>query len=191
MTENEVYEFYSLRVKVAYSEVEARCNELPVELLFEIHSAFDHLKRYHLGEDTEERASEKAYSHLKRGVLDAYKLKLKYHNVDYKELFIGNQDLKLIDSGKFLPDALKMHSRIVKCAKEARIGEGNNDNEVAFEKWYETSVLIDEFEDKYFDSEKIVWAKNQGVFQFRANFVVGIVTGVIASAIFSLIMWLI
>ena len=120
MTENEVYEFYSLRVKAAYSEVEARCNELPVELLFEIHSAFDHLKRYHLGEDTEERASEKAYSHLKRGVLDAYKLKLKYHNIDYKELFVGNYDLKLIDSGKFLPDALRMHSRIIECAKDAR-----------------------------------------------------------------------
>ena len=190
MTENEVYEFYNLRVKTAYSEIEARGNELPVELLFEIHSAFDHLKRFHLGEDTEDRASEKAYSHLKRGVLDAYKLKLKYHNMDYKELFVGNQDLKLIDSGKFLPDALKMHSRIVGCAKEARIGEGNNDDEAAFEKWYETSVLIDEFEDKYFDSEKITWAKSQGVFQFRVNFVIGVVTGIIASAIFSFIMWI-
>ena len=90
-----------------------------------------------------------------------------------------------------LPDALRMHSRIIECAKDARIGEGNNDGEVAFEKWYETSILIDEFEDKYFDSEKIVWAKNQGGFQFRANFITGVVTGIIASAIFSFIMWLI
>ena len=79
MTEREVYEFYNDKVKVAYSEIEARDNNLPVELLFEIHSALDHLKRFHLDEETEEESAEKAYSHLKRCVLDAYKLKLKYY----------------------------------------------------------------------------------------------------------------
>ena len=53
-----------------------------IELLFEINSAFDHLKRIHVEKSPEEKESEKAYSHLKRGCLDAYKLKLKYFNVN-------------------------------------------------------------------------------------------------------------
>jgi hypothetical protein len=48
MTEKEVYQFYNDKVKILYSEIEARNNVIPVELLFEIHSAFDHLKRFHV-----------------------------------------------------------------------------------------------------------------------------------------------
>ena len=44
MTEQDVYKFYNEKVKIIYSEIEARNNVLPIELLFEIHSAFDHLK---------------------------------------------------------------------------------------------------------------------------------------------------
>ena len=69
MTEKEVYDFYNTRVKVAFSEIEARDNKLPGELLFEIHAAFDHLKRFHLDEESEQDAANKAYSHLKRGLL--------------------------------------------------------------------------------------------------------------------------
>ena len=48
MKEVDVYQFYNDKVKVLYSEIEARNNVLPVELLFEINSAFDHLKRIHI-----------------------------------------------------------------------------------------------------------------------------------------------
>ena len=53
MTEREVYRFYNDTVKVIYSEIEARNNTLPVELLFEINSAFDHLKRIHVDNEPE------------------------------------------------------------------------------------------------------------------------------------------
>ena len=86
MTEQDVYKFYNEKVKIIYSEIEARNNVLPIELLFEIHSAFDHLKRIHVdGESAEEQAG-KAYSHLKRGCLDAFKLKLKFFNDDQKRV---------------------------------------------------------------------------------------------------------
>ena len=187
MSENEVYQFYNTFVKLAYSEIEARGNQLPVELLFEIHSAFDHLKRYHLGEDSEEEAADKAYSHLKRGTLDAYKLKLKYYNEDYQKYFGGKPELRLVDSGKFLPKALKLRSKIVLSAKQARIAEGQRDVETAFECWYETSALIDEFEEKYFDEKKITWAKKQGWIQSGRDFVLGIIAGVIGSIIVTLL----
>jgi len=76
---------------------------LPVELLFEIHSAFDHLKRIHVDNDPEAKCAEKAFSHLKRGLLDAFKLKLMYHNKDYEKLLKLKTDLRLIDNGKFFP----------------------------------------------------------------------------------------
>ena len=104
MTEQDVYKFYNEKVKIIYSEIEARNNVLPIELLFEIHSAFDHLKRIHVdGESAEEQAG-KAYSHLKRGCLDAFKLKLKFFNDDQKKVYDKKADLRIIDNGTFLTD---------------------------------------------------------------------------------------
>ena len=59
MTEKEVYQFYNDTVKIIYSEIEAKKNSLPVELLFEIHSAFDHLKRIHIDNEPEELQAQK------------------------------------------------------------------------------------------------------------------------------------
>jgi hypothetical protein len=106
MTEKEVYRFYNEKVKLLYSEIEARENTLPVELLFEIHSAFDHLKRFHVDGEPENLCAEKAFSHLKRGLLDAFKLKLKYHNKDYEKLLSMKTDFHLIDNGTFWPSLL-------------------------------------------------------------------------------------
>ena len=43
-------------------------------------TVFDHLKRIHVDGESETLCAEKAFSHLKRGLLDAFKLKLMYHN---------------------------------------------------------------------------------------------------------------
>ena len=74
----DVFEFYQKYTKPIYAEIEAKRNQIPVELLFETYASFDHLKRYYLNEDSEKESSFKALSHLKRGILDAFKLKLKY-----------------------------------------------------------------------------------------------------------------
>jgi len=66
MTEKDVYLFYNEKVKILYSEIEARSNTLPVELLFEIHSAFDHLKRIHVDNEPETSCAEKAFSYSSR-----------------------------------------------------------------------------------------------------------------------------
>jgi len=183
MTEKEVYSFYNEKVKILYSEIEARENTLPVELLFEIHSAFDHLKRFHVDEESEDRCAEKAFSHLKRGLLDAFKLKLKYHNKDYLKLLKMKADLHLIDNGMFWPSLLSKRTEIIKLAKEARLYEGKKDVDGAFNNWYKTSELIDQFENEYFLSPKIQWAKKLGFLQRFWKFVVGIICGVIGSAI--------
>jgi len=183
MTEKDVYLFYNERVKILYSEIEARNNTLPVELLFEIHSAFDHLKRIHIDNEPETSCAEKAFSHLKRGSLDALKLKLKYHNQEYEKLLKLKADLRLLDNGNFLPTLLNRRKEIIDLAKQARVFEGKKDIDSAFEKWYETSNLIDQFEKDFFDSSKIQWAKKLSFLNFSLSFVVGIVTGVIGSVI--------
>jgi len=186
-TENDVYHFYNEKVKILYSEIEARNNTLPVELLFEIHSAFDHLKRLHVDNETEASCAEKAFSHLKRGLLDAFKLKLKYHNEDYEKLSRLKTDLRLVDNGKFLPLFLSKRKEIINFAKQARVFESQKDIDNAFDKWYEASNLIDQFEKDFFDSSKIQWAKKLSFFRFSLTFIIGIITGVIGSAIVAIL----
>ncbi|WP_461255958.1 hypothetical protein [Treponema sp. R80B11-R83G3] len=179
----DVYLFYNDRVKILYSEIEARNNSLPIELLFEIHAAFDHLKRIHVDGEPEIVCAEKAYSHLKRGLLDTFKLKLKYHNDDYAKLLKSKTDLRFIDNGKFLPSLLSKRKTIISFAKEARLFEGKTDNDNAFERWYEVSGLIDQFEEEFFDPAKLQWAKKINFLHDLRGFIVGIITGVIGSAI--------
>ena len=191
MTEKEVYQFYNDYVKVAYSEIEAAGNELPVELLFEIHSAFDHLKRIHIEGYSESACCEKAFSHLKRGLLDVFKLKLKYFNADYNAL-IGKsiRDLRLVDNGQFLPLLMKARDTIIKSARDARLGEGQNDIDLAFEKWYEVSVLITEFRNEYLDESKISWAKavnyKHGIIGGVIGFIIGIGASIVAGLLLRL-----
>jgi hypothetical protein len=183
MTEKEVYNFYNEKVKILYSEIEARNNTLPVELLFEITAAFDHLKRFHVDGEQENRCVEEAFSHLKRGLLDAFKLKLKYHNNDYEKLLKMKVDFHLIDNGEFWPSLLGKRKAIVTVAKEARLYEGKKDLEDAFDRWYKASELIDQFESEYFESPKIQWARRLGFFHRFWKIIIGIIVGVIGSAI--------
>jgi len=183
MTEKEVYFFYNDKVKLIYSEIEGRNNSLPVELLFETYSAFDHLKRIHVDGEPEDQCAEKAYSHLKRGMLDAFKLKLKYFNNDYTKLNRSRKDFSFIDNGKFLPSLLSKKKEITDFAKEARLFEGKAEIEAAFEKWYEVSDRIDKFEKEFFDPEKLQWARKINFFREGRAFLIGIVTGIIGSAI--------
>lgn len=183
MKEKDIYQFYNDKVKVVYCEIEAKNNTLPVELLFEINSAFDHIKRIYIEKENEEECCQKVYSHLKRGLLDAFKLKLKYFNDDYNHLINKKADLRIIDSGTYLTDLLNDHKTLVEKAKNARLSESKTDVEEAFSEWCEVSELIDFIEKKYFDSAKIKWAEKQSFFHFNANFWLGVLAGVISSAI--------
>ncbi|MDR0868421.1 MAG: hypothetical protein LBP75_08135 [Planctomycetota bacterium] len=183
-TESEVFAFYDRQVKVIYADIEARNNLLPLELLLEIHAAFDHLRRFHVDGEPENKCAEKAYSHLKRGALDAFKLKLKWHNCDY-ECLRRKRGLQLIDSGKFLPALLARRNEIIAAGKAARLSEAQGDADAAFSKWYEVSNLIDEFEHKFTgDRSKFDWAQKQSLFRLIINnFFIGVLTGVIGSII--------
>ena len=187
MTEREVFQFYNDTVKVVYSEIEAKNNSLPVELLFEINAAFDHLKRVHVDNESEGIQAQKAYSHLKRGCLDAFKLKLKYFNADVNRIYSKKADLRIIDNGQFLSEFIKEKTEIFDFAKAARLCEGKNDTDKALQNWCDVSARIDIFTEKFFVPEKLNWAEKQSFFHFNGNFWIGVLAGIVSS----IIVWLI
>lgn len=87
---------------------------------------------------------------------------------------------------------LKDHKHLVEKTKLARVSESKRDIEPAFGLWCEVSRLIDEFEEKYFDSAKIKWAERQPFFHFNANFWIGvlaeIISGVIVTVLFDVVL---
>lgn len=161
MKVEEVYQFYDDNFKPLYSETEARDNALPVEVLFEIHSAFDHLKRFYVTDEGEADCCRKAHGHLVRGCLDMYKLKLKDFNssIESFQNKIDPEVIRLIDNGAFYPALCKDKLKIIQLGKEARQTESNENKDAAFAKWAETAAKIDLFEETYINSEKISWAK--------------------------------
>jgi hypothetical protein len=92
-------------------------------------------------------------------------------------------DLHLIDNGEFWPSLLSKRKAIVRLAKEARMYEGKKNLEDSFDKWYDVSTLIDQFENEYFESPKLQWARRLSFFHSSWKIIIGIITGVIGSAI--------
>lgn len=104
-----------------------------------------------------------------------------------KTVYNKKADLRIIDNGTFINDFIVERNKIVGCAKEARVMEGLKNVDDAFAKWYQVSIMIDAFEQRFFDSKKIQWAEKQSFFRFSGTFVIGVVTGVLASIIVSFI----
>lgn len=193
MNERDVYSFYQGFVKPIYSEIEARWNDIPVELLFESYAAFDHLKRFHLGEGDEVESCAKALSHLKRGVLDAFKLKLKYFNNDVEKFLNSKVDFQLIDNGQYISGFYRDRSEIIKVAKQARLTESKEGKEQAFEGWFDVSQRINEFEKKYFSRVyEVQWAKNKTVNLVNKDslrgFLIGVLSGLISTLLITFLL---
>lgn len=186
-TVKEVFEFYNDIVKVLYAEVQAIGNQLPVELLFEIHAAFDHLKRYYVNGEDESESASKAYSHLKRGLLDAFKLILKKFNDNYKRINSIN-GLDLVDNGQFIVDLIAVKMEIINAATKARYEESNMDKTTAFEHWLTVFDLIKSAESKFFDLRKMEWAKREHKRQRKTYSIFAILISIIGSMIGTLVL---
>ena len=190
MNIKEVYQFYQDFVKPIYSEIEAKDNQIPIELLFETYASFDHIKRFYIDNEDETIASNKAISHLKRGILDAFKLKLKYFNNDIKQFVSSAIDLQLIDNGEFVSSFYQDKQEIINLAKKARLTESRESKEQAFEYWFGVSMKINEFEDKYFSQiHKIEWAKKKTFEWNNKDTIKGLVVGSISSFLISFLFW--
>lgn len=177
-----IFQFYQEYIKPIYAEIEAKRNQIPVELLFETYASFDHLKRFYLDGESEEDSSKKAISHLKRGVLDAFKLKLKYFNEDIENFLSLKIDFELIDNGTFIQEFHKKRNKIYKIAKVARLNESKKNIDEAFEKWYEVSVELDKFEEEYLNRlDTVEWAKKKTFSWINKDSIRGFAMGILSS----------
>lgn len=192
-TIKELFRFYTYRVKPIYAEIEARNNLLPVELLLEVFAAFDHIKRFYVDEVSEKDAVSSTFSHLKRGLLDAFKLKLKYYNADYEGLQKDARLFPLIDNGEFTRTLQHNRKMIIQAGKQARLCESKTDLKHAFDNWEKTSLLIDAFYDNFFGNNKLLWAKTLEkkllwIERLKSG-VVGLVLGLVVAYIAHLLGW--
>jgi len=154
-TFDDLFRFYNKPLKPLYSEIQAKTGELPIELLIEVQAAFDHLRRRYTDNQSIEECVDKAYGHLKRGALDALKLKLKNYNKTYM-LLTSKPYISLVDNGAFLKKLHLNKTEIYNKAKEARL----NESILSLDKWYDVSFLIDTFyHDCSVAKKSISWAK--------------------------------
>ena len=111
------------------------------------------------------------------------KVKILYSEIEARNNTLPKVDFHLIDNGEFWPSLLSKRKAIVTVAKEARLYEGKRDLEDAYDRWYEASDLIDQFESEYFESPKIQWARKKGFFHRFWKIIVAVIVGVIGSVI--------
>jgi hypothetical protein len=137
---------------------------LPVETLFELNAALDHISRHWAYDETEASAVEKAYAHLKRSCLDVFKLKVKDANIQFTE--IRGIDTSILDNGQFDLKLIALYHKIKSGATDARHfeGESRNDDDShikAFDRWepvYQDCILL---EKEFYNHASLPWAKKK------------------------------
>jgi hypothetical protein len=177
----ELFNFYYAYVKPLYSEVQTQ-NTLPIETLFELNAAFDHLSVHWINGQTEEEAAAEAFSHLKRSCLDIFKLKVREARRQYD--LLCQIDTSVIDNGDFDKKLHGLFNEIRRGATDARRAESdtNNDNSVpAFGLWEIVYIKCVELEKDYFLHSKLNWAKRRSISRFIREQAWGLIIGVVSS----------
>jgi len=156
-----LFGFYHEFVKLLYCDISAEA-ELPPEILFEIHAAFDHLSRIYVYGEDHDFAIEKAYSHLKRSCLDVFKIRARDAAIHWEDIS-KVQGLELIDNGDFKRNCIALIAQIKDETRKARYAEGQASNDEqrieAFDKWAPVYAKCKDFEDNFYQSPKVNWAK--------------------------------
>jgi hypothetical protein len=184
-TLGEVFRFYHEYVKLLYCDVQAT-GTLPVEVLFELNAALDHMSRHWVYGESETQVAKKVYSHLKRSCLDIFKLRVKDTVEHYREL--QKLDLSSLDNGEFEKGMRILAHDIRVEARAARQREGYIANDTdgyieAFAVWepvYEKCIIFDQ---KFYQQHSnIDWARKRGFRLTIKKFVLGIVTAALVGA---------
>lgn len=177
----ELVEFYYDKFKPIYDHAQL-LNAPAIQLLLEVHAAFDHLTRHWKHGQDEAKAVDRAARHLKRGTFDAFKLIIKETRDQYDELMRSN--IGVIDNGEFEKQLIQLWAEIREGAFVAQNTEGDSGTpekwDRAFELWEDVHPKCVELRDKFFRSTKVQWAKTrQARLTWRERaiaFVVGFVT---------------
>lgn len=187
-TLQELFQFYYSEFKPLYNRVSADGTP-PIELLFEVTAAFDHLSRHWQFGDSEEQTVGATSAHLKRGTFDAFKLILVQTKDHYEELV--KLDTSIIDNGDFDKRLAQLWVQIRDKAIIARTAEGDTrkpeDWHRVFELWQEVAVDCHHFESEYYLNNNVEWAKKKFLWKKFKEYFIGFSLGVCASILASLL----
>ncbi len=181
--------FYHDYVKLLYASVQTT-NQVPVEMLFELNAALDHLSRQWVYPDEEQEVVTKAYGHFKRACLDVFKITFKEAADHYQKL--SAIDTSVIDNGEFDRSLHVFFNQMRAKATKARQMEGRPDNNgavPAFEFWEDVYTDCVAFNQRFFLHERLHWAKRRGVKQAISRRVTDLVLGFFAGLSSSLVVW--
>ena len=188
-TFKEVFKFYDEYVKLLYSEAQTD-NHLPLEVLFEIHAALDHISRHYVYDESEAVASNGAFGHLKRSCLDIFKIRLNEATSQFDKL--RKIDTSIIDNGKFDNELVRLNHNMRTAATEARRREGDpkmddHDGAKAFELWEPVYEMAVKLEKEFYCNEHLDWAKKKQRKYRLTTLVLSIIGSLIAGGFIALI----
>ena len=190
-TLEELFALYHDRYKPLYSYVQVLANQIPAELAFEMQAALDHISRHYQFQEPLERCLDLASRHIKRAILDCYKLMVRYILDEYEEL--RKIDLSIIDNGEFKRELRKLIAAIRVDATKARRYEGDTtahgDWHTAFESWDVAFSNCVRFHEEFYLNENVDWARGKQWWKTWRQRVEGFVVGVISSFAAACLWW--
>lgn len=161
------YNQYLVSVRPLVTLIEARTHQFPVPILNEIRAFHDHIARCYQDHYTEEQISseiDKAKSHIKRMLLDCFKMLCFYSNdqITKFEKQYENVDLTLVSNGEFANQLTLLSHKASKLIKEAKDAESIGNFSLTyelFEKAYNTyEELIQYIDDNLVN---VKWVKTR------------------------------
>ncbi len=189
----ELYDLYRERYKFVHGALQT-FNEMPVELLFEISAAWDHLSRHFATQQDAplDQCVNRAAGHVKRAILDGNKLLLKQVVDEYGDL--QSVDTSLIATGEFDRDMRCLMYDIRIAAIDARIKEGDTAGPSgwygSFEVWDTVFAKCQKFREEFSLNPKVDWARRKTAEFTWKRRLEGFCVGLLASGVIAFFVWL-
>lgn len=160
---HEIYSTYLDTIKQLLITVEVATGQFPVSILNEIRAIFTHLARANRDQFTNIESAEdnciKAYRHVKRAILDCYKiLCIEYDaqscsfDEEYEEVNLG-----LVDNGSFYPRylGLQQEARDAFIRAKSLESEGIAEEDEIFDSYKRAYAKYDDLHDYIVDEENL------------------------------------
>ncbi|MDR2031412.1 MAG: hypothetical protein LBP86_03950 [Azoarcus sp.] len=179
-TFGDLFGFYHTYVKALYSDVQSE-DTLPLETLFELNAALDHISRHHVYGEAEAVSVGKSYGHLKRSCFDICKIAVREARKQYDAL--RRIDTSAIDNGDFDRNLIQLFSRIRKGSRDARLNDSRppslEDIDAAFDAWQPVLADCMRLQTEFYENQHINWAKRRNIKRFIAAAVIGAATAAV------------
>ena len=183
-------EFYENIFKPAYADLVGYIGDRPYDTLVELENALSHIfvaLDPNASQSLQEENRKKAYNHLVRASLDCYKLLWVYFDEEIERIF--NSDLERLALTISEEEFLRLRNQFKEKAMEARRKELNNVGRNPLQSIFdyrEVTEIGRKIKDSIDDSKEgkvRSFRLRAKIRELVASFIIGIITGIIATMI--------